>query len=358
VIRLLIAAGIAFSLSALVTQLLIDVLTRSRIGQPIREDGPQGHMIKAGTPTMGGIGIVLGALGGYLISDLILSLSPSRPAIITRSGLLVMGAICAAGFVGFLDDWIKVSRERNLGLNAKLKTAGLLMVAIVFATLTINLTSVSTGLGFARDDFLGIDLTPAGWTIWAVVLIYATSNAVNLTDGLDGLAAGSGIFSYAAYTLIGFWIFRQLSDGDVFNNIYSVPHALDLAIVAVAMMAACAGFLWFNAAPAEIFMGDTGSLAIGTGLATLALTTDTHLLLPIIGGIYVAEAASVILQVVFFRLTRGRRLFRMAPIHHHFELLGWAETKVIIRFWLVGGALTLFALGLFYGDYVSAVNPP
>jgi len=358
VIRLLIAAGIAFSLSALVTQLLIDVLRRSRIGQPIREDGPQGHMVKAGTPTMGGIGIVLGALGGYLLSDLILSLSASRDAIITRSGLLVMGAICAAGFVGFLDDWIKVSRERNLGLNAKLKTAGLLMVAIVFATLTINLTSVSTSLGFARHDFLGIDLTPAGWTIWAVILIYATSNAVNLTDGLDGLAAGSGIFSYSAYTLIGFWIFRQASDGDTFNDIYSVPHALDLAIVAVAMTAACAGFLWFNAAPAEIFMGDTGSLAIGTGLATLALTTNTHLLLPIIGGIYVAEAASVILQVVFFKVTRGRRLFRMAPIHHHFELLGWAETKVIIRFWLIGGALTLLALGIFYGDYVSAVDVP
>ncbi|MDH3293382.1 MAG: phospho-N-acetylmuramoyl-pentapeptide-transferase [Acidimicrobiia bacterium] len=357
-IRLLIAAGIAFSLSALVTQLLIDVLTRSRIGQPIREDGPQGHMVKAGTPTMGGIGIVLGALGGYLLSDLILNLSASRNSIITRTGLLVMGAICVAGFVGFLDDWIKVSRERNLGLNAKLKTAGLLSVAVLFAVLTLNLTSVSTSLGFARHDFLGIDLGPWGWSVWAVLLIYATSNAVNLTDGLDGLAAGSGIFSFAAFTLIGFWIFRQLSDGDVFNDIYAVPHALDLSAVAVAMMAACAGFLWFNAAPAEIFMGDTGSLAIGTGLATLALTTNTHLLLPIIGAIYVTETASVMLQVVFFRTTGGRRLFRMAPIHHHFELKGWAETKVIIRFWLVGGALTLVALGIFYGDYVGAVDVP
>ena len=316
-------------------------------------------MVKAGTPTMGGIGIVLGALGGYLLSDLIHEPhSASRDAIITRSGLLVMGAICAAGFVGFLDDWIKVSRERNLGLNAKLKTAGLLLVAVLFSVLTVNLTSVSTSLGFARHNFLGIDFGPWGWGVWAVVLIYATSNAVNLTDGLDGLAAGSGIFSYAAFTLIGFWIFRQLSDGDTFNDIYSVAHPLDLAVVAVAMMAACAGFLWFNAAPAEIFMGDTGSLAIGTGLATLALTTNTHLLLPIIGGIYVAEAASVILQVAFFRFTGGRRLFRMAPIHHHFELKGWAETKVIIRFWLVGGALTLLALGVFYGDYVGAVNVP
>lgn len=355
-IRLLLAAGIAFTLAALVTQLLIDILTRSRIGQPIREDGPEGHRIKAGTPTMGGVGIVLGAAGGYLLSDLLLSLSASRDGIITRSGLLVMGAICAAGLVGFLDDWIKVSRERNLGLNAKTKTAGLLTVAVLFAVLSHQFTTIPTSLGFARHNFLGIDLGPWGWGVWAVVLIYATSNAVNLTDGLDGLAAGSGIFSFAAYTLIGFWIFRQNADDDIFNNIYQVPHALDLSVVAVAMMATCAGFLWFNAAPADIFMGDTGSLAMGTGLATMALATNTHLLLPIIGGIYVMEAAAVILQVGFFRVTGGRRLFRMAPLHHHFELMGWKETKVIIRFWLIGGALTLIALGLFYADYVGAVN--
>lgn len=355
-IRLLIAAAIAFSLSALVTQLLIDFLRRSNIGQPIREDGPQGHMVKAGTPTMGGVGIVLGALGGYLLSDLILTLATDREGIITTSGLLVMGATCAAGFVGFLDDWIKVSRERNLGLNARLKTAGLLGVALLFAVLTVQLTAVPTQLGFTRHGFLGIDLGPFGWTIWAVILIYATSNAVNLTDGLDGLAAGSGIFSFAAYTLVGFWIFRQVSDADTFNDIYAVSHPLDLAVVSVAMLAACAGFLWFNAAPADIFMGDTGSLAIGTALATLALTTNTHLLLPIIGGIYVIETLSVILQVGTFKLAGGKRLFRMAPIHHHFELLGWAETKVIIRFWLIGGGLTLLALGIFYADYVNTVG--
>lgn len=355
-IRLLLAAGLAFSLATLLTRLTIDLLTRSKIGQPIREDGPEGHMVKAGTPTMGGIGIVAGALGGYLLSDLILTLTTEREGIITRTGLLVMGATCAAGGVGFLDDWLKVSRERNLGLNARLKTVGLLLISVLFAVLTVNLTTTSTELGFTRHGFLGIDFGPVGWVIWAVVMIYATSNAVNLTDGLDGLAAGSGIFSFAAYTLVGFWIFRQLSDGDTFNDIYAVPHPLDLAVISVAMLAACAGFLWFNAAPAEIFMGDTGSLAIGTALAALALTTNTELLLPIIGGIYVAEALSVILQVGVFKLTGGRRLFRMAPIHHHFELLGWKETKVIIRFWLVGGALTLMGLGIFYGDYVAAVG--
>ncbi len=357
-IRLLLAAALALTLSALLTRLTIDLLTRSKIGQPIREDGPQGHQVKAGTPTMGGIGIVLGALGGYLLSDLILALSTDREggSIITDTGLLVMGTTCAAGLVGFLDDWLKVSRERNLGLNARLKTLGLVAVSIVFAVLAMSFTTTSTELGFMGHSLFGIDFGEVGWAIWAVVLIYATSNAVNLTDGLDGLAAGSGIFSFAAYALVGFWMFRQLTDTDLTNDIYSVAHPLDLAVVAVCMLASCAGFLWFNAAPAEIFMGDTGSLAIGTALATLALTTNTELLLPIIGGIYVVEAASVILQVGVFKATGGRRLFRMAPIHHHFELLGWRETKVIIRFWLIGGALTVGALGLFYADYIAEVG--
>ena len=346
-IRLLIAAALGFAFSALGTKLLIDLLTRQRIGQPIREDGPQGHKIKAGTPTMGGLAIVAGAFLGYALSDII------SGGVFTRSGLLVMAAICAAGFVGFLDDWIKVSRERNLGLNARLKTAGLLLVAVSFAVATDRLTNVSTELSFARPGVFDIDLGHVGWVIWAVILIYATSNAVNLTDGLDGLAAGSGMFSFSAYAIIGFWIFRQNSEE---MSIYAVSHALDLAVVAVAMLSACAGFLWFNAAPAEIFMGDTGSLAIGTGLAALALTTNTQLLLPIIGGIYVAETASVMLQVGYFKLTKGKRLFRMAPIHHHFELIGWRETKVIIRFWLIGGALTALALGLFYADWARAVE--
>ncbi len=352
-IRLLLAVGISFTLSAVLTRLLIDVLTRSRIGQPIREDGPQGHQIKAGTPTMGGLAIVAGALGGYGISDLISEITPWFESTITRTGLFVMAAIGAAGMVGFLDDWIKVSRERNLGLNARLKTLGLLGVAVTFAVLMQQLTSVPTTLSFARSSLPGWDLTAIGWTLWAVLLVYATSNAVNLTDGLDGLAAGSGIFSFAAYTVIGFWIFRQSFDE---IDIYDVPHALDVAVVAAAMMAGCAGFLWFNAAPAEIFMGDTGSLAIGTGLAALALATNTHLLLPIIGAIYVVETTSVMLQVAWFKATGGRRLFRMAPIHHHFELLGWAETKVIIRFWLIGGGLTLLGLGLFYADWVATAD--
>ncbi len=346
-IRLLMAVAIGFAFSALGTRILIDILTRRRIGQPIRTDGPQGHQVKAGTPTMGGLAIVGGAVIGYVLSDLIAG------GVFTRSGLLVIAAICGAGFVGFLDDWIKVSRERNLGLNARLKTAGLLIVATSFAIATGQLTNVSTELSFARPGTFGIDFGPIGWVIWAVVLLYATSNAVNLTDGLDGLAAGSGVFSFTAYAIIGFWIFRQSADE---ASIYAVSHALDLAVVAVAMGGACAGFLWFNAAPAEIFMGDTGSLAIGTGLAALALTTNTQLLLPIIGAIYVAETLSVMLQVGYFKLTKGKRLFRMAPIHHHFELQGWRETKVIVRFWIIAGGMTALALGLFYTDWARATE--
>lgn len=345
-IQLLMAAAIGFAFSALGTRLLIDVLTRRKIGQPIRADGPQGHLVKAGTPTMGGLAIVGGAVVGYVLSDLIAG------GVFTRSGLLVMAAICGAGFVGFLDDWIKVSRERNLGLNARLKTLGLLTVAIGFAVATLNLTNVSTELSFARPGVFSIDLGPVGWVVWAVILLYATSNAVNLTDGLDGLAAGAGVFSFVSYAIIGFWIFRQSPE----ETIYAVSHPLDLSVVAVAMVGACTGFLWFNAAPAEIFMGDTGSLAIGTGLAALALTTNTQLLLPIIGGLYVAQALSVILQVGWFKLTKGKRLFRMAPIHHHFELRGWRETKIIIRFWIVAGSLTALGLGLFYTDWARATG--
>ena len=338
VIRLLTAAGIAFALSAFGTRLLIDILTKRRIGQPIRTDGPQGHQVKAGTPTMGGIAIVFGAISGYFISHLLI-------------GLLAMAAIAGAGGVGLLDDWIKVSRERSLGLTSRMKMLGLLAVAFAFAIATQATTSTHTELAFTR--YTSFDLGTIGWILWAVLLIIGSSNAVNLTDGLDGLAAGSGIFSFAAYVLIGFWIFRQAATRPM---LYDVPHALDLAVVGIAMVGALAGFLWFNAAPAEIFMGDTGSLAIGTGLAVLALLLNVHLLLPVIGGIYVAETLSVMLQVGYFKATKGKRLFRMAPFHHHFELKGWAETKVIVRFWLIAGGLTAVALGLFYADFVGAVE--
>lgn len=338
-VALLITACLAAGVAIIGTKLLIDVLRARSLGQPIHEDVPTGHTIKAGTPTMGGVAIVGAALVGYIAAHVRSGL------VFTRSGLLVMACIAAAGLVGLVDDLIKVRNERNLGLSRRAKTVGLLVVAVSFAVLSVRWTDVETTLSFTRWDYPGWELGASGWCVWAVLLIYATTNAVNLTDGLDGLAAGSSIFAFACLMVIGFWAFRHFEQ-------YQVSHALDLAVVAAAMAAACAGFLWWNAAPAQIFMGDTGSLAIGAGLAGLVLMLNTQLLLPIVGALYVTESLSVILQVGSFRLFK-RRIFRMAPIHHHFELGGWPETTVIIRFWLIAGACSAIGLGLFYADFIS-----
>jgi phospho-N-acetylmuramoyl-pentapeptide-transferase len=349
-IRLLMAAAIAFTTSLAGTRILIGILTRRRVGQPIREDGPQGHVTKAGTPTMGGIAIVGALVLAYGLSSLVLKFT-DRPSVFTYSGILVVAAVVGAGLVGFVDDWIKVTRSRNLGLNKRAKILGLLIVSFGFPIAMVNLTAQHTTLSWVRFDMPGWDLGTVGWVLVAAFLILATTNAVNLTDGLDGLAGGSAVASFAAFTVIGFWAFRYGPDYAV--NIYDVPHALDLAVVASALVAACLGFLWWNAAPARIFMGDTGSLAIGAGLAALALALNTQLLLVIIGGLFVMETVSVILQVGTFKLMGGRRLFRMAPIHHHFELGGWPETTVIIRLWIVAGICTALGLGAFYFDFLG-----
>lgn len=346
-IRLLLGAGVSFVVSLVGTHFLILALERRKIGQPIREDGPEGHVTKAGTPTMGGLAIVGGAVIGYLLSDLYdVVFRDLRSGIFTRSGLLVMVLIIAGGVIGLLDDWLKVSRARSLGLSKKAKFGGLLGVAVAFAWALPTYTSVHTTLSFTRFDVPGIQLGVVGWMVFAVVLIAATTNAVNLTDGLDGLAAGSALLGFAAFVVMGFWQFRH-------PDVYEISHALDLAVVAATMLGATTGFLWWNAAPARIFMGDTGALALGAGLAGLALATSTILLLPILGGLFVMETSSVILQVISFRCFKGRRIFRMAPLHHHFELGGWPETTVIIRLWIIAGFFVACAMGLFYADFIG-----
>ncbi|MGY9083958.1 MAG: phospho-N-acetylmuramoyl-pentapeptide-transferase [Acidimicrobiales bacterium] len=338
-IRLLIAAGVALLVSLFGTRFLITWLTHRKLAQPIQEDGVQMHReTKAGTPTMGGIAIVAGIVIAYIVSDF-------YNGIYTRSGLLVLFAIVGSAAVGFLDDWIKVGRERNLGLRARTKFGGQIAVATTFAVLMVTLTDVHTEISFTRWDSIGIDLGPVGWCVWAVLLMVATTNGVNLTDGLDGLASGASLFAFATFTVIGFWMFGH-------PEIYDVGHALDLAVIAAAAVGSCAGFLWWNAAPAQIFMGDTGSLALGAGLSSLALATNTHLLLPILGALFVAETLSVIIQVAVFKRT-GKRVFLIAPVHHHFEMLGWPETRVIIRLWLLAGFAASMALGIFYADFLS-----
>ncbi|MGD1011046.1 MAG: phospho-N-acetylmuramoyl-pentapeptide-transferase [Acidimicrobiales bacterium] len=338
-IPLLSAGALSLLVAGFGTPILLRWLIRWRIGQQIRADGPAHHTLKAGTPTMGGIAILIAVVVGYCLGHV----GTSAP--FTRSAVLVLGAIVAAGAVGAADDWIKVRRRRSLGLNVRWKTILLIAVAVAFCVAEVNWGGIHTTISFTRYDVPGTQLGPVLWVVWGVLIIYATANSVNLTDGLDGLAAGSAAFVFAFLALVGFIQYRH-------PEIYRVHSALDLGLVAVAMCGACVGFLWWNAAPARIIMGDTGSLAIGTGIACLALTMNVQLLLPIICGLFVLVTLSVIIQVVSFK-TFHRRVFLMAPLHHHFELKGWPETTVTIRFWIISGLCVAFALGLFYADFLS-----
>ena len=333
------SGGVGFLCALLLTPLWMRFLSARSLGQQIREDGPSTHHHKAGTPTMGGVIIVLASVLGYVMGHVGTSID------FTRAGVLAVLVIVASGLLGFVDDYLAIRNERNLGLNKRGKFVGQLVIAGVFAVLALSWVHTSTALSFTRFSLPGWNLTAAGWFFLAAFVIIATSNAVNLTDGLDGLAAGSATFCFGVLAIIGYWQFRHFA-------IYRLHSSLDLGLVAVGLVGACLGFLWWNAAPARIIMGDTGSLSIGTGLGALCLLMNLDLLLVVIGGLFVAETASVILQVLSFRLF-GRRVFRMAPFHHHFELRGWPETTVLIRFWILAGLLAMLGLGIFYGDFLK-----
>jgi phospho-N-acetylmuramoyl-pentapeptide-transferase len=333
------SGGIALWVAVLTTPFLIRWLLKNNIGQQIREDGPQVHIAKAGTPTMGGICIVGAVVIGFLAAHVIPGVHWSR------SGVLVMWAIVGAAGIGFADDWIKVRHRRSLGLNKRAKFSAQLALGVSFSLLAVYWAHASTTLSFTRYNSIGLHMGTAVWVVWGTLIIVASANAVNLTDGLDGLAAGSATFCFACLAIIGYWQYRHY-------NIYHVGDALDLALASVALAGACLGFLWWNAAPAKIFMGDTGSLSLGSGLAGLCLLMNLDLLLVIIGGLFVIETLSVVMQVISFRVFH-RRVFLMAPIHHHFELRGWPETTVIVRFWILAGLFAALGLGIFYGDFLS-----
>lgn len=332
------------------TPILIRSLAKRGYGQIIRDDGPKSHHVKRGTPTMGGIVIAFAAVAGYLISHLI-----SRTAIST-SAILVIGLFISLGFVGFLDDWLKVAKQRSLGLTAWQKIGGQVIVAATFATLGMKfpdrdgLTPISQNLSAIRET--GITLGAVLVVIWVVIMVTATSNGVNLTDGLDGLATGASVMSFLAFVLIGVWEFGQSCAIATSPNCYSVRDPLDLAVLAAALAASCTGFLWWNTSPAKIFMGDTGSLALGGALAGLAVTTRTELLLLLIGGLFVIITLSTIIQVAYFKLSGGKRIFKMAPLQHHFELIGWGEVTIVVRFWIIAGLSVAIGLGLFYAQWV------
>jgi phospho-N-acetylmuramoyl-pentapeptide-transferase len=337
---LLVAALVSSLTSLLGMPVLMRWLASKGIGQPIHKDLHENQQKKKGTPTMGGIAIVVAAVLGYSVPHYVTGLR------YTRGGLLVVFAFVGAAVVGLLDDWIKVTRKRSLGLNKRAKAGGQFLVALVFGWLAVSWAHVPLTIGFTRFSNPGWKLPAVVWVLFALFILIGFSNAVNLTDGLDGLAAGSSMYAFSAYTVIGFWMFRHF-------DTYQVKQALDVSVVAASMVGACAGFLWWNAAPARIFMGDVGALAIGSAFGAIAMVTSTPLLLPIIGGLFVMETVSVMIQIFTFRLMGGRRLFRMAPFHHHFELGGWPETTVIIRFWIIAMCMAAFGLGIFYADFLS-----
>ncbi len=353
---ILLGGGLSLLISLLGTKVAIRQFTRWGYGQEIRDDGPTSHHTKRGTPTMGGVVIVLATVVGYFAAKLITQTAPSA------SALLLLFLFVGMGLVGFLDDFIKIYKQRSLGLRSKAKMVGQTVIALVFGILALSpaleddrgQTPASHHISFIRDlDSWTLPTVLVLVLIWLVVT--ATSNAVNLTDGLDGLAAGACMMVFGAYALVNIWQSNQwCGHGDItFGKCYEVRDPLDLAIIAAAITGACFGFLWWNASPAQIFMGDTGSLALGSALAGFAILTRTEVLLVILGGLFVVETVSVMLQVGFFRLTKGRRIFRMAPIHHHFEMLGWEQVTVVIRFWIIAGLCVVAGLGMFYAEWVA-----
>ena len=343
-ISLLIAAAVGLTVSIFGTPYAIRFFRRKEIGQFIQEEisGMHGH--KQGTPTMGGVVFVSAAIIGYLLAHVRLITPAGRLALdflpLSSGGLLAIFALAGMAVVGLLDDWYKYSNQRSLGLSKTAKFGGQLAIASLFAW-GASMAGVVTEVSFVRP--LGIDLG-AFFVIWVLLMLTGAANGVNLADGMDGLAGGSSALVVASYTVIAFWQFRN-------PDIYEAVDPLELAIVSAAMFGAILGFLWWNAPPAKIIMGDVGSQGIGGLLAALALLSNTNLLLVVLGAIFVAETLSVILQVASFQLF-GKRIFRIAPFHYHFELGGWPEITVVIRFWILTGLGVALGLGFFYGDFL------
>ena len=363
----LLGGGIALLISLLGTRFAIRQFTRLGYGQEIRDDGPTTHHTKRGTPTMGGLVIILASVVGYAAAKLITWNAP------TASALLLLFLFVGLGVVGFLDDFIKVAKQRSLGLRGNAKLIGQAVVGLIFGVLALSplledengRTPASLKVSFLREiEWL---VLPMGLAILLILLIVlGTSNGVNLADGLDGLATGACVMVFGAYTLVNIWQNNQFCQEDPSPLCYNVRDPLDLAVIAAAITGACFGFLWWNASPAAIFMGDTGSLALGGAMAGFAILTRTELLLLILGGLFVLITMSVIVQVGVFKASRasgafravfrvkpGHRVFRIAPLQHHFENLGWAEVTVVIRFWIITGLFVATGLGIFYAEWVA-----
>lgn len=364
-IPLLVAAGVSLTFSLLLTPLFARTFRRMNLGQFVRADTPTTHVVKRGTPSMGGVVFILAAVIGYFLGNVVGRETPSVPA------LLVILMMVGLGLVGFLDDFMKVTRQNSLGLSGPAKIIGTVVVSVVFAGLALSyrdengVSAASTAISLTRDlPFLdltaifGVGLGTVLAIAWMVFITTSVSNAVNLTDGLDGLAAGSSIFAIGSYIIIGFWqqnqsCFAPRLDPAVAGQCYVVSSPLDLAVIAAAIVGALIGFLWWNTSPAQIMMGDTGSFGLGGALAALAILSRTELLLVLVGGIFVIVTGQVIIQRLYFKATKGKRIWRASPLHHHFEMVGWLEVTIVVRFWLIAGLFVASGVFLFYIEWLA-----
>lgn len=363
-IALLVAAATSMIFTLLLTPLFARAFRRLNLGQFIRADTPTTHVVKRGTPSMGGVVFISAAVLGYFLGKLVAREQPSA------SALLVILMMVGVGLVGFIDDFMKVRRRNSLGLRGPYKIIGTVVVGIVFAILALNhrdahgMTAASSAISFVRDihglDLLvlfGAGLGVVIFAMWVAFITTAVSNAVNLADGLDGLAAGASIFAIGSYVVIGFWQNKQSCFG-VLQEVdqakcYDVSSPLELAVIAAAIVGAVIGFLWWNTSPAQIMMGDTGAFGLGGALAALAILSRTELLLLLIGGLFLVITGQVIVQRIYFKATKGKRIWRASPLHHHFEMKGWAEVTIVVRFWIISGLFVAAGIGIFYIEWVA-----
>jgi phospho-N-acetylmuramoyl-pentapeptide-transferase len=365
----ILAAAVAFLLTLVGTPIAIRAFTRLKAGQPIRSEGPQTHLAKQGTPTMGGVVVILATLVAYIVGHFALATLPARqlaPTGPTTTGVVLLGLLLGLGLVGFLDDFLKVRKRNSLGLNKRRKLLGQLLVAggcgylaLYFPTKAPELETVaSENVSFVKD-LQWFDITRAGALALFVFVVMAMSNAVNLTDGLDGLATGASVMVLGSFALIAFWQYRHWDNDPAYNGkyVYEVRDPLDIAIIAGAAAAACVAFLWWNTSPARIFMGDTGALALGGLIAGLAFATRTVLLLPILTVLFTLIVLTWVIQIASYQLWQ-RRVFRMVPLHHHFELAGWSEVNIVVRFWIIAVLGVATALGIFYLDFLRVMGNP
>ena len=360
-IALIIGILVSLLVTIVGTPLLIRLVHKLHYGQYIRQDGPQSHQVKRGTPTLGGVVINLAIVCGWLASAIYRHIVSGEA--FSLSAMLVLFAMLSMGVLGFIDDFAKVRKKQNEGLSVAGKFIGQFIFATLYAVLALiiptrsGFPSAQAGMSFIEEPFFSFEfagriVATVLFVIWVNFLMTAWTNAVNLTDGLDGLATGSSMIAFAGYGVIAFWESYHLKGAGHEGFAYAVSDPLDLTIIALCAAVACFGFLWYNSNPATIFMGDTGSLALGGLFAAMSIATHTEFLAIIVGGLYVIEALSDVIQVGYFKLTH-KRVFKMAPIHHHFELLGWTEGKVVVRFWMVELIFVLVGLVVFYGDWVA-----